>query len=470
VYVLPPGLSGIRTVIAFGHSLGALNEYGALTADVDAAYVHARLGGPKTYARLHASLKPSNWDGMKDPCTVLEGALYGVPRSGKDWDSLATGEFIAMKWTKVNDSEGSTYHKSVGPYRLMLTIYIDDLIIGGHLLTCWQEMKVISTKLLLKPGYGRLKRILGIDFSTDVLADSRRLHLSMGNYINGMLRDFKMEARLSENHAFRKTYIPGFEEGSSVLTALDGNEGIYKHLGRRYVGKLLYLVRAARPDASNATVQLSREVDRWTAASDRRLMRLLEHLSTTRDHSLTYKFKRAYKTKDLYIKGFCDSDHGGCPHTGRSTSGWLAFLADEDTGDLLALLDWGSKRQGRASASTAEAELVALADAMMRSALPLASLLEQIFGVPRVIIRQLTDSEACRLAVKKGSSGALRYIRKHQFISLSVVSDFFAPETGNELGRVDSNDNHSDFMTKGLPRPVHEKHSAAVGMTWPKRG
>jgi hypothetical protein len=100
----------------------------------------------------------------------------------------------------------------------------------------------------------------------------------------------------------------------------------------------------------------------------------------------------------------------------------------------------------------------------------LASLLEQIFGVPRVIIRQLTDSEACRLAVKKGSSGALRYIRKHQFISLSVVSDFFAPETGNELGRVDSNDNHSDFMTKGLPRPVHEKHSAAVGMTWPKRG
>ena len=81
-----------------------------------------------------------------------------------------------------------------------------------------------------------------------------------------------------------------------MLTALDGNEGIHKHLGRRYVGKLLYLVRAARPDAANSTVQLSREVDRWTAASDRRLMRLLEYLSTTRSHSLTYKFKRAYKS------------------------------------------------------------------------------------------------------------------------------------------------------------------------------
>ena len=57
--------------------------------------------------------------------------LDGVPRAGKDWDTLATAEFVLMGWVKVRDAEGSTYLKTRGSHAPMLTIYIDDLVIGA---------------------------------------------------------------------------------------------------------------------------------------------------------------------------------------------------------------------------------------------------------------------------------------------------------------------------------------------------
>ena len=76
----------------------------------------------------------------------------------------------------------------------------------------------------------------------------------------------------------------------------------------------------------------------------------------------------------------------------------------------------------------------------------------------------LTDSEACRMAVVKGSSGALRYMRKHQFVSLSLVADLFEKSTGNTIARVESAENHSDLMTKILARVLHERHCIAIGI------
>lgn len=137
VYVLPPGLAGIRTAISYAHYLGPPNEYGTVTADGDAACVHLKLGGPPMFARLDKSLRPESWDEMSDPCTQLGGALYGVPRAGKDWGALAEGEFTDGGFSKARDVEGFTDCKKVGQFVILITIYIRGLFLGGHLPTCW---------------------------------------------------------------------------------------------------------------------------------------------------------------------------------------------------------------------------------------------------------------------------------------------------------------------------------------------
>jgi hypothetical protein len=127
-YVLPPGLGGVRLVVAYGHSV---KGGGVSMADVDAAYVQARLGGPTMWARSDPLLRPRGLRGFYDPVVPLWGALYGIPRAGWDWDQHAENVFVSLLgWKKTEDAEGSTYYRGL----LLMTVYIDDIVIGGDLI------------------------------------------------------------------------------------------------------------------------------------------------------------------------------------------------------------------------------------------------------------------------------------------------------------------------------------------------
>ncbi len=60
-----------------------------------------------------------------------------------------------------------------------------------------------------------------------------------------------------------------------------------------------------------AVIQLSREADRWTAASDRRLEKFVEYLSHTRAWELDCTFKRNLMPTELERRIYCDADHAG---------------------------------------------------------------------------------------------------------------------------------------------------------------
>ena len=55
---------------------------------------------------------------------------------------------------------------------------------------------------------------------------------------------------------------------------------------RSFVGSLLYLARASRPDISCAVARLARSVSDWRARDDKALEQLIGYLGSTAGHFL----------------------------------------------------------------------------------------------------------------------------------------------------------------------------------------
>ena len=148
------------------------------------------------------------------------------------------------------------------------------------------------------------------------------------------------------------------------------------------------MLRCTRPDLANAVYVLCREKNRWSVASDQRLVRIFAYLIRTKHFGLVWWCDVSRGYDDTGLVGYCDSDLGGCMVSTRSTSAWLLAVADETDGAWM-LIDWNCRRQGATAFSTAEAEVVALTDATIRSNLPCLELIIMFFYL--YIIHWLED-------------------------------------------------------------------------------
>ena len=73
------------------------------------------------------------------------------------------------------------------------------------------------------------------------------------------------------------------------------------------------------------------------------------------------------------------------------------------------------------------------------------------------------DNDAANVSFTQGYSRKLRYMRKHQRVSLGFIKDGL-DGTGGEVLRVDTDKNNSDLHTKPLGRVAFEKHREAMGV------
>ena len=100
-----------------------------------------------------------------------------------------------------------------------------------------------------------------------------------------------------------------------------------------------------------------------------------------------------------------------------------------------------------------------------KTLLPTASVLEQMLG--REIPTSLDlDNDAARAAIEKGVSPALRYVRKHRRISVASTHSL-VKSCGIVMGRVESAENTSGILTKGLKVGEHERHFKGCGLVFP---
>ena len=97
----------------------------------------------------------------------------------------------------------------------------------------------------------------------------------------------------------------------------------------RIVLKALYLARIGRPDVLWTVNSLAREVTRWTAACDKRLLRLESYINSTEDHCMCSFV--GDEAKDCKLALFCDASFAGDLQDSKSTSGVILCLVGPNT-------------------------------------------------------------------------------------------------------------------------------------------
>ena len=136
----PTTIQGANANIAYGAAPGN----GTSTADAVRAYVQALLKSlVETWVHIPYELWPKDgsWRGMRRPMCRLIKALYGHPESGAHWEAHLTEAVVGLGGTEVWNFPSTFWFPE---WRLLLTVYVDDLLLSGpveHHVQFWEKIQ-----------------------------------------------------------------------------------------------------------------------------------------------------------------------------------------------------------------------------------------------------------------------------------------------------------------------------------------
>ena len=121
----PTTIVSTNCSIAYGCARGNKTT----VADAIKVYIQSDLKNVhETWIEFPYELIPPEWKGIKRPCCRFFKALYGHPEAGGHWERHLRGVVKRMGGVVV-ESHPSCYYFEHS--RLILTIYVDDLMLSG---------------------------------------------------------------------------------------------------------------------------------------------------------------------------------------------------------------------------------------------------------------------------------------------------------------------------------------------------
>ena len=346
----PVGLALARMVLA----VALLRDWAVQVGDVEGAYLCADLRGPPVYLRLTQALWGASGArrqavaAKKDPCVRVRKAMYGLPRAGFDWFSHCDQVLLGLGWQRHKGID-SVCQKTDA----ILAVYVDDLLLAGTPHARRREWASIRKVLKMRGDPEDLSRFLGIGYKAKVAGmHTRELRASQQEYVESVVQRYdSVAAHPAGNH-----YAPSVNRKLRCVDPGDRADDC-----RSFIGALMYITRATRPDTTHAVNRLARDVTRWGRTNDADLGHLLGYLRATSDYGLTMKADVRDRKGDLRLEMWVGADHAG-DEDRRSTGGWILMLIGSH-GTRIAI-DWASKKQVVTARSSGEAETVALNEAV----------------------------------------------------------------------------------------------------------
>jgi hypothetical protein len=237
----------------------------------------------------------------------LHKALYGLKQAPRAWNSKMDSSLLALGFTR-SECEHGLYTRGDNDKRLVVGIYVDDLIItggsGGVISAFKEEMKT----LFHMSDLGVLSYYLGIE----VKQGQHGIKLLQAAYAKKILERAGMGA-CNPCATPMETRLKLSKKSSSP--AVDATE--YRSL----IGSLRYLMNT-RPDMAFAVGYLSRFMEDPRQEHMAAMKHLLRYVAGTIDYGLAYTRGDA----ELQLVGYSDSDMVGDVDDRKSTSGILYFL------------------------------------------------------------------------------------------------------------------------------------------------
>jgi len=212
------------------------------------------------------------------------------------------------------------------------------------------------------------------------------------------------------------------------------------------VGSLMCAMLGTRPDIAYAVGLVSQfnhspKPEHWIAVK-----RIFRYLVGTRQYALQYGRSNG-------CGGYSDADWGAGED--RKSVGGFIFLLNGGA------ICWGSKKQSSIALSTTEAEYMVMTQAA-KEILWLRVLLDEIRAFKHIApMATLNGDNQGAIALAHNPQYHAR--TKHIDIQYHFIRDLVTAE--KILRRFcPSTETIAEIMTKGLPRPTHDKHTQAMGL------
>ena len=185
----------------------------------------------------------------------------------------------------------------------------------------------------------------------------------------------------------------------------------------------------------------------WTA-----LKHLARYVHGTTD--LCIEFRRSPPATNPIV-GYVDSDWGGDPDNGRSTTGYVFHYCG-------SVVDWRSTQQTLVAMSTMESELVALTTASL-NAIYLRALATS-FGFPPTgpTVMHEDNRSAITVANSTTINRAPRHIARRHFKVRELIHGTHGEAPSITVEYIKSALNTADLLTKSLTTELFQRHRSSL--------
>ncbi|KAD7477710.1 hypothetical protein E3N88_00846 [Mikania micrantha] len=402
-------LEAIRLFLAYA----VLHKLKVFQMDVKSAFLYGKIK-EEVYV-----CQPPGFEDNKHPDWVykLDKALYGLKQAPRAWYDILSTFLLQNNFTR-GSIDKTLFIKNVGQQKLLVQIYVDDIIFASSDTKLCDAFTELMTKNFEMSAMGELKFFLGLQIKQS--PDGIFIHQS--KYTKDLLKKFDLQnCKQCSNPMSSTTQLDADLKGKSV------DETLYRCM----IGSLMYLT-ASRPDIMFATCVCARFQAAPKESHLIAVKRIFRYLQGTQSVGIWYSTGHSCKPV-----AFSDSDYAGCKLTRKSTSGGYQFLGN-------CLVSWQSKKQTSVATCTAEAEYIAAASCTSQILWLQTQLLD--YGIKESKTPLLMDSASALCVVKN----PVQHSRtKHIEIRHHFIRDCF------EKGLIDpkfvpSADELADIFTKPL--------------------
>lgn len=275
--------------------------------------------------------------GKEDKVYLLKKALYGLKQAPRAWYSRINDHLLNIGFEK-SLSESTLYVKHKGTKVLIVSLYVDDMLVTEDDTRLVEEFKQEMMQAFEMTDLGLVTYFLGIE----IKQNENDVFICQKKYAKEILKKFQMEECKAVSTPMNQKEKLSKEDGADKV-----DEGYYRSM----IGCLMYLT-ATRPDILFAVSLLSRFMH---CASETHLVaarRILRYVKGTVDYGVKYESCQNFK-----LCGFSDSDWAGSIDDMKSTSGYCFSIGS-------GVFSWCTKKQETVAQSTAEAEFIAAATAV----------------------------------------------------------------------------------------------------------
>jgi len=313
------------------------------------------------------------------------------------------------------------YFRGEGTRRLVVGVYVDDLVITGG---CSSDIDKFKSQMR----------------GTFQMSDLGLLHYYLELEVNQSERGITLgqkayAAKILENAGLigcNPSYIP--MEPRLKLSKASTAPGVDPTAYRSIVGSLRYLVNT-RPDLACSVGYVSRFMEKPTTEHLAAVKKVLRYVAGTLDYGCVYT-----REKEAQLVGFSDSDHAGDIDTRKSTTGVLFFHGKN-------IITWQSQKQKVVALSSCEAEYIACTAAACQGVW-LTRLLSELKGKSEGAVRIYIDSQS---AIQLSKNPVFHDRSKHIDTRYHYIRECIEEDRVN-VASVGTAEQLADILTKALAR------------------